>query len=159
MISYSSFIGLEKYVQSQKDLIFRFFLIFEFTKERIKISKRFWHHSMCFRIMHIVQKFQFCIPFSSVVKLKNKNKKGKRRRVFSDFFKVTYLNELISYKLHIYVKIMLVILFITFIKLLWFSKKSRVRFSHFKTWVFLSFLLMFSLVYRFYLLNVGFNWK
>ena len=29
-------------------------------------------------------------------------------RVFGDFFKVTYLNELISYKLDIYVKLMLI---------------------------------------------------
>ena len=38
-------------------------------------------------------------------------------RVFSDFFKVTYLNELISYKLHIYVKVMLIIMPITRVKI------------------------------------------
>ena len=43
-------------------------------------------------------------------------KTGKKGRDFSDFFKVTYLNELISYKLHIYVKVMLIILPITSVK-------------------------------------------
>ena len=53
--------------------------------------------------MHIVSKFQFFIRIFTVVKLKNKNqnlkKPGERGRVFSHFFKVTYLSELISYKL------------------------------------------------------------
>ena len=38
---------------------------------------------------------------------------GKSGRVCCDFFNVTYLNELISYKLQIYVKVMLIILSIT----------------------------------------------
>ena len=46
--------------------------------------------------MHIVSKFQFFIHIFTVVNLENKNqnfKKGENGRVFSDFFKVTYLNE------------------------------------------------------------------
>ena len=76
----SSFIGLEKcflneIVQSQKYLIFQGFIIFilELTKERIKVSKRFRHHSKCFRIMHFVSKFQFFILIFAVIKLENKN--------------------------------------------------------------------------------------
>ena len=38
--------------------------------------------------------------------------------VFSDFFKVTYLDELISYKLHIYAKVKLIILSITYVKIM-----------------------------------------
>ena len=48
-------IGLEtkclpEIVQSEKKIIF------QFTRERIKLAKRFWHHSMCFffQIMHSV---------------------------------------------------------------------------------------------------------
>ena len=62
-----------------------FCLIVQFTRERIKPPKRFWHHSMCFQNMHIVSKFQFYIHISMVVKLKNKiqnfkkgGKKGKK---------------------------------------------------------------------------------
>ena len=72
---------------------------------------------MCFRIMHIVSKFKKIIRIFTVVKLKIK-KNGKRGRVFSDFFKVTHLNELISYKLHIYVKIIIIILPMKYLKLL-----------------------------------------
>ena len=45
-------IGLEKkclneVVQSEKKIFFHLnFLIFQFTRERIKLLKRFWHHSM-----------------------------------------------------------------------------------------------------------------
>ena len=51
---------------------------------------------MCFQIMHIVSKFQIFIHIFTVVNRKSKNqnlKNGKKGRVFSDFFKVTYLNE------------------------------------------------------------------
>ena len=76
--------------------------------------------------MHIISKFQFFIHNFTAVKLKNENqnwkKTGQRRRVFSDFFKVTNLNELISYKLHIYVKVMLTILSITYLKMVWLLK-------------------------------------
>ena len=87
-------IGLEKkflneIVQSEKKLFFHFnFLIFQFIRERIKLSKRFGHHSICFQNMHIVSEFQFFIHISIVVKLKNKipnfkrGKKGKKEPVF-----------------------------------------------------------------------------
>ena len=90
-------IGLEKkflneIVQSEKKNFHFNFLIFQFTRERIKLPKRFWHHSMCFQIMHIVSKFQFFIHISIVVKLKNKiqnvkrgGKKGEKERVFATF--------------------------------------------------------------------------
>ena len=57
-----------------------------------------------------------------MVKPKNKNqnvKNGGKGACFSDFFKVTYLNELISYKLHIYVKVMLITMPITYVKTVW----------------------------------------
>ena len=51
---------------------------------------------MCFWIMHSVSKFQIFIYTFSVVNRKSKNqnlKNGEKRRVFSDFFKLTHLNE------------------------------------------------------------------
>ena len=61
------------------------------------------------------------------------------------FFKIIYISELISYKLHIYVKIILIILSITYLNLLRLSihlmckkQKSWVHFSKFKTWVYLN---------------------
>ena len=68
--------------------------------------------------MHIVTKFQIFIHIFTAVKLKNKNQHLKKGACFSDFFKVTYLNEVISYKLHIYVKLMLIISPITYLKML-----------------------------------------
>ena len=65
-----------------------FFNFFEFTRERLKVSKRIWHHSMCFWIMHIVSKFQIFIRIVTVVNRKSKNqnlKNGEKGRVFSDF--------------------------------------------------------------------------
>ena len=63
--------------------------------------------------MHIVSKFQFFIHIFTMVKLTNKTptfkKNGRKRAFFCNFFKV-HLNELISSKLHIYVKIRLTIL-------------------------------------------------
>ena len=38
---------------------FPLFFIIEFTRERIKLSKSFLCHSMCFWMMHILSKFQF----------------------------------------------------------------------------------------------------
>ena len=73
---------------------------------------------MCFRIMHIVSNFQSFIRIFTVVKLKNTNQHFKKRGKGGVFFKVTYLNELISYKFHIYVKVMLIILSITCLKML-----------------------------------------
>ena len=64
---------LNEIVQSEKNIFFHFdFLIFLFTRERIELPKRFWHHSMCFQFMHIVSKFQLFIYISIVVKLENK---------------------------------------------------------------------------------------
>ena len=51
---------------------------------------------MCFQIMLMVFKFQIFIHIFSVVNRKSKNKNfknGEKGRVFSDFFKVTYINE------------------------------------------------------------------
>ena len=45
-----------------------FFLVFEFTREHIKVSKRFWHHSMCFSILLIESKFQFFFSYFYHVK-------------------------------------------------------------------------------------------
>ena len=95
-----------------------FYIFFEFTKERIKVWKLFWHHSMCFETMHILLKVQFFIRISTVVKLENKNRNFEKQGKRGVFFKLTYLNEWISYKLHIYVKIMLIILPIINIKIL-----------------------------------------
>ena len=48
-ILFSNFIGQEKEflnetVQLQKLIFFRLFLISKITRERIKVSKRFWHY-------------------------------------------------------------------------------------------------------------------
>ena len=59
----------------KKNIFPLFFLIFKFTREGMKLPKRFWHHSMCFRIMHILSKFQMFILIFTVVKLKNKQLK------------------------------------------------------------------------------------
>ena len=81
---------------------------------------------MCFQIMHIVSKFQSFIHTFTVEKLKIKTKIKKKNRekgrVFSDFFKVTFLNEWTSYKLHIYIKVKLIILSITYVKIMWILK-------------------------------------
>ena len=58
------------YQKKKKNFHFNF-LIFQFTREWIKLPKRFWHHSTCFQIMHIVSKFQFFIHISIAVKLKS----------------------------------------------------------------------------------------
>ena len=91
-------IGLEKkilngIVQSEKKIFCHFnFLIFQFIREPIKIPKRFWHHSMCFQIMHTASKFQFFIHIFIVVKLKNKIQNVKRgekwgeKSVFSQYY-------------------------------------------------------------------------
>ena len=51
--------------------------MFEFTRERIKVAQRVWHQSMCFRIMHIVSKFQLIIHIFTREKLTNKNRNVK----------------------------------------------------------------------------------
>ena len=68
--------------QKKKNFHLNFF-IFQFTRERIKLPKRFWHHSTCFQIIHIVSKFQFFIYISIVVKLKNKIQNGPVFATFS----------------------------------------------------------------------------
>ena len=85
-------------------------------------------------MMHIVSKFQFFIHIFTVEKTQ---KYG--------LFKVTYFSELISYKLHIYVKIMLIIHISqnsAIIKTFSASKhkRSKVHFSKFKTWDYCSFM-------------------
>ena len=73
---------------------------------------------MCFRIMHIDSKFQIFIHIFTVVKLENKTPAFKKLGLFCNFFKVKYLNELITYKLHTNVKLMLIILSMTYKKIL-----------------------------------------
>ena len=53
--------------------ISRLFFISKITREHINVFKRFWYRWMCFRIMHIVSKFQFFIHIFTVLKLKNEN--------------------------------------------------------------------------------------
>ena len=42
-----------------------------------------------------------------------------KKACFSNFFKLQYLRELLSYKLNIYFKMLLIILAITYVKILW----------------------------------------
>ena len=98
-----------------------FGFISEFTRERIKLSKRFGYHSMYFQSMHIMSKFHCFIHILTVVKRKHKNQtflRGGKSACFCNFFNVAYLNKLMSYKLNICFKLLLIILIITYIKIL-----------------------------------------
>ena len=100
------------------------FSVFHFMEQMWRCLKRYddelFEQPLCsFPIMHIVSKFQFFIHVFAMVKLKKKNHKlerGGENGCFCNFFKVQYLRELLSYKLNINFKMLLIILAITFVK-------------------------------------------
>ena len=78
---------LKNFLSSCEKIIFRFFFkFFEFTRERIKVSKRFWYHSMCFLNMYIVSKFKLFIDIFTVVKLQIKTPTFLKLIIFRFFF-------------------------------------------------------------------------
>ena len=71
--------------------------------------------------MHIVSKFQFFIHIFTIENLKIRSQHFKGRQKWAclcNLFQLIYISELTSYKLRIYVKIMLIILSIIYLKIL-----------------------------------------
>ena len=112
----------------------------------MKVLTSFWYHSMCFWISHVISEFQVFIRIFTTIKLKNKNanwkKNGEKGRVLWLF--QSSLSQLINklqapYLCQIKAHYIVYRMFknIAIIKTFSVSnhKKSRVRFSTFKTLV------------------------